>query len=247
MLEGLTREDYYASVFRVDAAGNIILVSRPWETGVEIRETQGRRLLSRGQSGLDELGMVLYWPPEVAPLRAVRESFVVVVTNGQADLRSLETVAAKDYYDKMARGPNESVAIFNSVDKFRRIRIDYELHPAAQQDDTGGRMTAEKTKKYWGQCVSPEDIPESEDIDTSLKSTLAAERGSGGLLRRFQNIPPFVWVINGHDEWITVTVSRVRPSRYLTQLGLQVGTTSGGGSVDFDVSVQALDSRIRTS
>lgn len=241
VLEGWMDQHHYASVFRVDAAGNIILASLPYEDGVYIHSQAGRTRLNRGDEGHKKRGMLLSWPPGVPAFQAVRESFVVVVTNGQADLRSLETAAARDYYDKLARaGGDKRVALLSSVDKFKMVRIDYKLRPPpTEQDDTHPRMTVEESRKYLedSRWMSPEDTDECKDIESSLIPIIGAERGvRDGFRRMFKDVPPFVWVINAHSEEITVTVARESPTRYLKQLELQAGMTSGGASIELEVS-----------
>lgn len=243
MLKGLVDREHFASVFRVDAAGNIILISRSFENGVDINKYAGKTVLSRGYEGTKKRGMVLYWPPGVPAVEAVRESFVVVVTNGQADLRSLETVAARDYYDKLARTTDDRVALSKRVDKFKMVRIDYELRPLHSTKKVADRpITPEESQKLLEDSglISPEATDAHKEIEDCLKRAIVAERGiTYGFRRMFKDLPPpFVWVINAHDEEITVTVARERPLRYLKRLELQVGMTSGGTSLEFDVSDQ---------
>lgn len=227
VLEGSIKQEAYASVFRVDAAGNIILLTRAYEDGVRISKERGRQFLRRGYDAGKKRGMVLSWPPEVPATDVVLESFVVLVTNGEADLRSLETVAARDYYDMLTREGPSNVAARSRVDKFKMVRIDYSLiPPPRRQDDDDRRTSIEESEK---------------DIENSPcnRPVTVAERGIGTALRQvFKDVPPFVWVINAHDEEITVTVARERPLRYLQRIEIQASATGAGTSAEFQVSNQ---------
>ncbi|KAJ5609813.1 hypothetical protein N7528_009079 [Penicillium herquei] len=50
----------------------------------------------------------------------------------------------------------------------------------------------------------------------------------GAIARKVKNIPPCVWVVNQHSEEITVVVSKYKPNRLLTGMGLNVSPSGGG-------------------
>jgi hypothetical protein len=50
-----------------------------------------------------------------------------------------------------------------------------------------------------------------------------------------QGIPPYVWVVNQHNEEITVVVSRYRPDRVLSDMGVNASATGAG--LDFSTTV----------
>ncbi|KAH8878782.1 hypothetical protein GQ53DRAFT_588188, partial [Thozetella sp. PMI_491] len=50
----------------------------------------------------------------------------------------------------------------------------------------------------------------------------------GAAIRTLRGIPPYVWVINGHTEEITVVISKYRPHRFLSGGGLSVSSTGVG-------------------
>ncbi|KAK4207351.1 caspase domain-containing protein [Rhypophila decipiens] len=50
----------------------------------------------------------------------------------------------------------------------------------------------------------------------------------GGMIRTIKHVPPFVWVVNEHADEITVVVSKYRPTRLLSAMGVDANTTGAG-------------------
>ncbi|KAJ5210188.1 hypothetical protein N7491_009995 [Penicillium cf. griseofulvum] len=50
----------------------------------------------------------------------------------------------------------------------------------------------------------------------------------GAAVRKLKNIPPCVWVVNQHSEEITVVVSKYKPNRILTGMGVNASPTGVG-------------------
>jgi hypothetical protein len=48
------------------------------------------------------------------------------------------------------------------------------------------------------------------------------------MIRRARRIPPCIWVVNQHTEEITVVVSKYRPNRILTGIGVSAAPTGAG-------------------
>ncbi|OQE34599.1 hypothetical protein PENCOP_c017G01337 [Penicillium coprophilum] len=56
----------------------------------------------------------------------------------------------------------------------------------------------------------------------------------GAAVRKLKNIPPCVWVVNLHSEEITVVVSKYKPNRLLTGMGLSA--SPNGVGVNFEMT-----------
>ncbi|KAJ5153995.1 uncharacterized protein N7500_009434 [Penicillium coprophilum] len=54
----------------------------------------------------------------------------------------------------------------------------------------------------------------------------------GAAVRKLKNIPPCVWVVNLHSEEITVVVSKYKPNRLLTGMGLSASPNGVGISFE---------------
>jgi hypothetical protein len=57
----------------------------------------------------------------------------------------------------------------------------------------------------------------------------------GAAVRKLKNIPDCVWVINQHSEEITVVVSKYKPNRLLTGMGLSA--SPNGVGLNFETTV----------
>ncbi|KAJ5607023.1 hypothetical protein N7537_003642 [Penicillium hordei] len=58
----------------------------------------------------------------------------------------------------------------------------------------------------------------------------------GAAVRKLKNIPACVWVINQHSEEITVVVSKYKPNRLLTGMGLSA--SPNGVGLNFETTDQ---------
>lgn len=58
---------------------------------------------------------------------------------------------------------------------------------------------------------------------------MSSQGVAGALARTLKGIPPCVWVINQHDDEITVVVSKYRPNRLLSGVEINLSATGGGG------------------
>ncbi|KAK2729490.1 hypothetical protein CKAH01_10173 [Colletotrichum kahawae] len=76
--------------------------------------------------------------------------------------------------------------------------------------------------------VSQEDAWWGGDIPASAPGGPVPKGSFGALLRKLKGVPACVWVVNQHDEEITVVVSKHRPCRMLTGFEVNLSTTGGG-------------------
>lgn len=60
----------------------------------------------------------------------------------------------------------------------------------------------------------------------------------GTIIRTTKHIPPCVWVVNQHTDEITVVVSKYRPNRMLTGVGLNASPTGGGLDISATVCTE---------
>jgi hypothetical protein len=125
----------YASVFLVTSMGTIEWLSHGNPSGAELREgseyapgqtTHGQRHLSRNTNGLE-----LEWPASVSRRGPLDEAFVVVLTNGKADLGFWETAQRTSERDavKEVEGDYQDKRVPPPQTKFCVKRIDFKLVP----------------------------------------------------------------------------------------------------------------------
>jgi hypothetical protein len=62
-----------------------------------------------------------------------------------------------------------------------------------------------------------------------------AKLGFGQFVRIVKRTPPYVWVINQHDEDITVVVRKYSPNRQMSSVGIHLSPLGEG--VNFDTTV----------
>lgn len=242
----------YISVLRVDAAGKITLVSRGWERGLELSKHQPSRMFATCDFPLE--GIVLGWPQSIPRPGSIKETFVFVITSDETDLTFLETSTPQDYLMAQARssaakGPE--TAARRTAMAYDVARIHYTFHsPAPGQDDdasqyveddeeeedeNGGDQTSQPPVKATGLPL-PEQTKEWDDLTSDLQERATASKGFiDAAIRATKGIPPCVWVINEHDEEITVVVSKYRPNRMLGGGGLNVSTGGAGFNIETTV------------
>jgi hypothetical protein len=234
----------YVSVFRVDAAGKTTFVSRAWEKGIRLTKERPSHPLMACIRPLRK-GIALQWPLSIKRDGSVMETFVFIITTEEVDLGFLQTSTPQDYYVTREQARKKSVD--RKIDTAARsipiaydmVRIPYRLNaPTELQDD--GLMRGTEVKDVDEARVddvdrndsqplivtdlpSPEQTEEWESLTSHLQVQAAASKGLiGAAIRTLKSIPPYVWVVNEHDEHIKVVVSRYRAHRMLSQRSEQI-------------------------
>ncbi|KAK4194021.1 caspase domain-containing protein [Triangularia verruculosa] len=226
----------YVSVFNVNVAGRIKLLSESSPNGLQLKAgescTLGKRLLGH-------LGLKISWPSGVPGDKAVGEHQSLVVSSAQVDLRHVETTeGGRDRLAEIkSRGPGvraggleemtyrlasgerrDTGAQGGEYPRYDVIEIPFTILPAVTE----------------GQCIRAEQLPAPEStaewriLPASPPQSQKGIFGAG--LRATQGIPACVWVVNQHSEEIMVVVSKYRPNRLVLGAGLSASSTGAGAN-----------------
>ncbi|KAL4733729.1 caspase domain-containing protein [Aspergillus similis] len=233
-LENKGSSTIYVSVLRVDATGKVTRVSRAWERGVELSKEIPRKVLAGSDFPLE--GITLGWPRAVPMDGAIKEDFLFLITSEEVDLGFLETATPHDYFIARARAQGPETAARRTAIPYDVARIHYRLHPPTQKMKAESSIPVEGTNATPQRAITLAELPQAdttkewETITSDLQEiTAATSKGLiGAAIRTMKRIPPYVWVINEHDQDITVVVSQYRPTRLLAGGGLTLSPTGAG-------------------
>ncbi|RKK67354.1 hypothetical protein BFJ69_g14562 [Fusarium oxysporum] len=233
----------YVSVFDVNVAGKISLLSRSSPMGIELKSGEFYTL-GKSQFKKALWGMPTTWPKSVPKSKRVDERLILVLSNAEVDLRHLNTSAESV----------ERLAILNTRSILESLKsleeVTYHIVTGAKRDVIG---EASESTMQFDICEIPFSMMATTEEESEQRSipavqlpapemrtgweTLtdgpshAAEKGMFGAgLRAFEGIPPCVWVVNRHSEEITVVVSKYRPNRLLSGFGFNASSTGGGAN-----------------
>ncbi|RTE76986.1 hypothetical protein BHE90_008559 [Fusarium euwallaceae] len=242
----------FVSVFNVEINGEISLLSTTCVAGIELVPDEHYTL---GQWHGVLQGLRISWPDGVPKDQPVTEMVVVVVSDAEADLTYLESsrpeVPAEgrgDYQLSSLQSLTYALS-YGGKRKIQAETVDVDIHydimyipfllqsPSTQlpgtshspsEDDTGSEQTPT------ADLPEPEATAEWKSLASLPDSASQAEPEPKGFLdavvHAIKGIPPCVWVVNRHTEEITVVVSKLRPNRILSAVG--VGGSLTGGAVD---------------
>lgn len=226
----------YVSVLRIDADGKTTLVSRAWERGIVLSEMMPSILLATSPEPLE--GITIGWPESVPRHGSVEEAFIFIITSEEIDEGYLQTLTLQDYFvaHALARGPKTTAR--RAVIPYDVARIRYHLRtPAVGHGDDQTRAAQQEEGEddpvqqplTAAELPLPEETKEWKGLTSYLQERAAAsKRLLDAGIRIMKGIPPYVWVINEHDESITVVVSKYRPNRLLIAGGLSKFSTGAG-------------------
>ncbi|KAL2833767.1 caspase domain-containing protein [Aspergillus cavernicola] len=212
----------YLSVFDINVAGMVTLISENSSSGIELKPGRSS-ILGKGEFRLE--GLKLSWPKGVAKSQEVHEQLVLILTNRAVDLRQL----------KDPESDRNAASILYDV-----VHVPFSLTP---QDPVP--IAQEQPGFALGDCPWPSEreipIPAAELPSPDAVSNYQdippfspAMGAIGAVYRATKGIPPCIWVINQHSEEITVVVSKYRPNRQLSGAGLAV--SGAGGGFDFQTT-----------
>jgi hypothetical protein len=209
--------NFYVSVFRVDAAGKITLINEAWESGICMSDNIRRYSLMR-----DEFeGIPLHWPKSIPRQATIRETFVFVITQREENLRSLETSTSADYIDVRRKAWGDAKASASVANPYNVMRIHYDLRWPEETDSSESMATGRSPLT---------------DITLLPTEAIAAEKGVwGGFTRWLRGTPAYVWVMNKHDEKITVEISTFTTRLVVTGAG--VGASPTGAQINLESQV----------
>ena len=171
----------YISVFAINVAGKVCLISTHSPTGIELPPGQSSTL-GRDQFGARLKGLELTWPDSVPKLQPVQEQLVLIHTDAPVDLRQLANPAHRP---KETRGSPSSLQELASCISYRKTRdiqsdtgvapisfdvahVPFSLSPeqTITGEDSGlaigDRLWPSGTPMLAGQIPSPESIPSYE-------------------------------------------------------------------------------------
>ncbi|EWC47838.1 hypothetical protein DRE_02720 [Drechslerella stenobrocha 248] len=213
-------ERFYVSVFNVNVAGNIALVSHSHGAGINLEAGEEYEV---GKDEFDDrVGLRISWPKGVPKLQPVVESLVLIKTDQPVALQHLEGSAGRNT-------DNEGSLLAQLTDI---------LESGGSRD--WGRAVSSSFTRYQIQVIKftlglerPTRGESIVDADSWEEHGGLQDRASGlfSLLQRNSN--PFIWIINRHSEEITVVVSQYGPNRQLSEAGLEGSATGGGFNLAF--------------
>ncbi|KAG4252878.1 hypothetical protein FPRO03_08327 [Fusarium proliferatum] len=224
----------YASVFNVNAWGKISLISNQRPRGIDLPANRSSDIGS-GDFGTLE-GLPISWPNGIPKTRPVNECLVIIVTDSPLNLTCLADSSLADARGSGSGSSTLEQVAFSLATGFLRdvgsqsrstklnwdlIQINFALRPL-------------DWKRGEGYEVRLEDIPEPDDFsfkEIPLYPPFFEQpeaKSVGGIIRKIKGIEPFIWVVNKHDEEILVVVSKHRPRRLLTEVGVEASATSAG-------------------
>ncbi|KAL5598290.1 hypothetical protein FOBRF1_012083 [Fusarium oxysporum] len=206
-LKNPNKARFFFSAFRVDAAGKILLINEAWETGIFMGPSDSHYALMVDQFE----GITLQWPKSIARQGKVEEAFVFILTKREENLRSLETATSADYIDIQRKGRLEGKATVSTKNPYDVIRINYTLCWPKDEDSLESMMAS---------------MDPLIDLDSPPTEVPVFEKGVfGGISRWLRHTPPYVWVMNKHDEKITVETSPFTTRMLVTGGGVSASAT----------------------
>ncbi|EKJ71892.1 hypothetical protein FPSE_07895 [Fusarium pseudograminearum CS3096] len=107
---------------------------------------------------------------------------------------------------------------------------DFSGHSNSNQNDINEVEEAAE-RRAASDLPSPESVEGYDDLPRYPPGSPVPKGYGGALIRTLKGIPPCVWIINQHDEDITVVVSKYRPNRLLS--GAEVNASATGGGLNF--------------
>ncbi|KAG9569651.1 hypothetical protein KCU71_g2205, partial [Aureobasidium melanogenum] len=235
----------FVSVFDVNVAGTISLISASSPEGIELEAGQGY-ILGKEQFGERYRGLDISWPKDAPKSPGISERLVFIFSSSPADLRHLVNPAIprssqhgplstlEKLIDQIASGCERDVGTeLEEGTRFTISQIPFLLKP---------RAVPARTLPTPDQCAEwPNPVHDQLTSEPSQRGSL------GALMRLAQGVPPHVHVVNQHNEEITVVVSKYRPDRMLSGLGINASATGAGLNFSTTVfrrsSVQRLGKR----
>ncbi|KAI9927509.1 hypothetical protein ASPWEDRAFT_44856 [Aspergillus wentii DTO 134E9] len=226
----------YISIFDVNVAGRISLITEPYPLGMELPPS---RSVTLGSDEFGDLvGLQVSWPDEVPKKVPIEENYVFVITSSPVDLRHLT-----DSESLNVRLVRDTAVATNSVNiRYDILHVPFDIRPVEEEPQPAEeeRQIELPDMEHTEDKECPADglpdcdcLPECESLPEFPPMDMP--KGIiGGIIRATKNIPPCIWVVNKHTEPITVVVSKYRPNRMLTGIGLN-GSATGAG-VNFNSS-----------
>ncbi|KAK8244645.1 caspase domain-containing protein [Phyllosticta capitalensis] len=234
----------YVSVFNINVAGKVSLISRGRSTGIDLPPNKCDVIGADPSFPTRLRGVPITWPDSIPMTEPVNEHIVLIMTDSPVDLKYLESKPAADFRGDigpsslerltfcLATGTRRDMASENRGGRicYDTLHIPFLLTPFAVRGEYAS----------WNQGVShalrAEDIPlpeevvdQGQDLPLQSPSLVSESRGTiGAIIRTAKGIPPYVWVVNEHDEDILVVVSKYRPNRMLSGGGVNASTTGAG-------------------
>ncbi|KAE8150475.1 caspase domain-containing protein [Aspergillus avenaceus] len=240
-LENAGRDTVYASVFNINISGIISPLTSSWPQGIELPSGYD---ITLGSNAFDELvGSELSWPNGVLRDVPVEERYFVFVSNCPVNLNYL--VESVNLNVDILRDTAEfAMSIARQYDV---VHVPFSLHPKGASISDGDETPdlcddSSSDTVFYDALDEPEEnwipameLPEPEAVvewaDALSYPLDSVPKGIfGAVIRASKNVPPCIRVINHHSEEITVVVSKYRPNRLLSDIGLNASATGAGVS-----------------
>ncbi|KJK67836.1 Caspase domain protein [Aspergillus parasiticus SU-1] len=226
----------YVSVLNINVVGTVSSLTGAWPLGIELPAELD---ITLGSNSFDELvGSKLSWPTGVATDLPVEERFVILVSNRPVSLNYLVESVNLDI-DNL-RDAAEFVK--TAAHLYDVVHVPFRLHakgsdlddvPDLDDDSSSETVFYDALDELPDQCLLAANLPEPEMVvewaDALSYPLDSVPKGIfGAILRTSKNIPPCIRVINQHTEEITVVVSKYRPNRMLSDVGINASATGAG-------------------
>ncbi|KAE8354273.1 caspase domain-containing protein [Aspergillus coremiiformis] len=235
-LENAGNSTLYVSVLNINISGTVTSLTGAWPLGIELPPELD---ITLGSNAFDELvGSEISWPKGVATDLPVEERFVVFVSNYPVSLNYLVESVNLDV--DILRDAAEFVK--TAARLYDVVHVPFTLHAKGQdladvgdQDDDSSSETVfyDALDEPADQSILAVDLPEPEMVvewaDALSYPLDSVPKGIfGAIVRTSRNIPPCIRVVNQHSDEITVVVSKYRPNRLLSEVGINASATGAG-------------------
>ncbi|KAF7593596.1 hypothetical protein BBP40_011216 [Aspergillus hancockii] len=238
-LENAGGNHIYAAVLNINVAGAVSSVTSAWPLGIELPPDYD---ITLGTNSFDELiGSEVCWPKGVSNDLPVEERFVVFVSNRPISLNYLVESVNLDV--DVLRDATEFVKA--EAHRYDVVHVPFTLHPKGESppiasgagdpsdDSCNETLFYDALDELPRTCICAAELPEPETVvewaDALAYPLDSVSKGLfGAIVRTTKSIPPCIRVVNQHSEEITVVVSKYRPNRMLSDIGLNASATGAG-------------------
>ncbi|KAH0829396.1 hypothetical protein FOPE_10150 [Fonsecaea pedrosoi] len=238
----------YVSIFNVNVAGRISFLSKGSAKGIELPPGRNPYILGFRKC---LRGIPVKWPQDIPKVRPINERVILILTDSPVDLRDVASSAPSTLYARRFSGSSslERLAFHLATGSARdmdcdddvsvcydTLHIPFMLRPLTIEDISPSPATLPLGEDVQGSSALPaQELPTPDQLVRGQghppRPPYEEPEGRGeigAIIRATKGIPPYVWVVNEHDEDIQVVVSKYRPGLSLTSGGVSASATGVG-------------------
>ncbi|KZL69873.1 hypothetical protein CI238_10755, partial [Colletotrichum incanum] len=216
----------HVQVFSVNISGEVFLLEASTSPLGRMLGPSDSHTFGRNQFKSRLQGISLVWPESVPKSQTIGERLICIVTSAPVDLRHLVT-------GKPPAAPKDAGS--SALEKLT-ARLSSGIPKQLSDVNQGAHICYDKIEVPYSISrleIRSSELPElgpDDDADRSndVPSHLAQRGVYTTLVRTLRKVPAFLWVVNEHDEEITVVVAKYRPNRLLKGVGINASATGGG-------------------